>query len=169
MFKIAFFFLFLSASTTACADSISTAINIVEGFEKESGTLLDKLDPKGTPGLKKAFSEERVKAVSELKTLGWTHAPGEIRFRRTSRIVDSYTGRIITAVEGLDKRLPASAAPVIKESVKRLADLKRELLTELKESRKNEIAGEKELRPVPLIDRSPFDTTPGEAPGIWYR
>lgn len=165
--RIAAFLIVLSTPAPALADSISTAINIVEGFEVESNTLLDKLGPKETVVLRKSLSEERVRAVDELKTLGWTHAPGDIRYRRTLNIVDSYTGRVIAAVGALNKRLPSGAR--VQESVRKLTELKGVFLTELNESRKNELAGEKAIRPVPLIDRSPFDTTPGEAPGMWYR
>lgn len=164
--RIAAFLIVLSTPAPASADSISTAINIVEGFAVESNSLLDKLGPKETAGIRKSFSEERVRAVDELKTLGWTHAPGDIRYRHTLNIVDSYTGRVITAVGALNKRLSGAR---VQETVRKLTELKGVFITELNESRKNELAGEKSIRPVPLIDRSPFDTTPGEAPGMWYR
>ncbi len=167
--RIAAFLIVLSTPAVCYADSISTAINIVEGFEVEVNTLLDKLGPKETAATRKSLSEERVKAVDELKTLGWTHAPGDIRYRRTFNIVDSYSGRILAAVGALNKRLPLSAGARVQETVRKLTELKGASLTDLNESRKNELAGEKAVRPVPLIDRSPFDTTPGEAPGMWYR
>lgn len=167
--QIAGFLIVLSISSAVYADSISTAINIVEGFEAESNNILVKLDSKETAGIRKSSSEESARAVDELKTLGWTHAPGDIRYRRTFNIVDSYTDRVISAVTALDKRAQVSNGARVQESVKRLKELKGTFLTELDESRKKELAGEKPVRPVPLIDRSPFDTTPGEAPGMWYR
>lgn len=167
--QIAAFLIAFCAPSAVYADSISTAINIVESFEAESRAALAGLDPKQTAVLSKNLSAERARAVDELKTLGWTHAPGDIRYRRTLNIVDSFTGGVIDGLQALNGRLTATDAARAHESIKRLTELKVSLLKELNVSRKNELAGEKQERPVPLIDRSPFDTTPGEPPGIWYR
>jgi len=167
--QTAVFLLALTGASCCYADSISTAIGIVEGFETESAAIVSLFDPKDTSGTRLSLKQESTKAVDELKTLGWTHAPGDIRYRQTVKIVDSYTERVIKAVSSMDSGVRARNGSKVAESVKKLEELKAAFFTELTASRKKELEAEKPVRPVPLIDRSPYDTTPGNAPGIWYR
>jgi len=163
-------FIFLTASPLyAQTDSVTTALDIVEDFyavtEKQTGGLDGG---EALQKFRKRALEEKEKTTGELRALKWSEKPGTRRFNQVHKIVDAYTGSQIEAVRGLKTDLPAEETS-IDEAVKKLTELKASGLKELSGTLETETYEKKGDKPVPIIDRSPFETEPDKDGGIWYR
>ncbi|GMR05011.1 MAG: hypothetical protein BMS9Abin23_0935 [Thermodesulfobacteriota bacterium] len=162
--------LLLATPAFAQGDSVTTALGIVEDFHSETIELVNGVeDSASVESFVKKCIKERDRTLGELGSLRWIESPGERRFERVSRIVDSYmTGRI-DSLKGLKKKLNGRDRKYMEKVITSLVLLKKKQLEELGGSLKAETYRKKELKPVPIIDRSPFEKgRPGEE-GIWYR
>ncbi|MDO8426316.1 MAG: hypothetical protein Q7T24_02235 [Deltaproteobacteria bacterium] len=157
----------LSASVSfAQSDSVSKSLDIVNSFHTEAEVLTKGLV---SPSFQGQFAGERDEAVNELDSLSWTEKPGKRRFNLAYGIVDSYTEKIIESIEKLLPQAPPKSREALNNAVERLSALKTVAMRELNESLKAEAYEQERSKPVPLIDRSPFEAPPEEAPGMWFR
>ena len=167
--RFLFLLMFIGASASHAEDSVSSAISIVDEFYNETVNLTGGLDgADAVLGFHKKAIVDKEKVSSELKSLKWTEAPGPRRFNQVYKLVDSYTEDQIDDVNDLAALLPAGSRPGVESAVKRLSTLKEERLRELNEALKREIYEKKTDRPIPIIDRSPFEKEPADG-DIWYR
>jgi hypothetical protein len=166
---VAIIFVFILAPKAMCqSDSITTAMDIINDFSMETGAALTGIE-EAPFSLPVASAESREKTLSELESVRLAYTPGASRFRRIYSIVafyiDSEIASIRSALQGL---WPDDAVRVEKAST-RLSYLKEEKLSILTGSIGMETFEKDAISPVPLIDASPFEQRPEEAPGIWYR
>lgn len=152
-------------SSPVRADSVSKAVDIVNNFNSEMETLTKGLL---SPSLQEQLAEEKAGTLNALDTLDWTEKPGKRRTSLVYSAVDSYTAKVIDAIDEIVLEYPPSSRDALQNAVDRLSSLKTAAMRELNEALKTE-SREQERTPVPLIDRSPFETPPEEAPGIWFR
>ncbi|MBI5491449.1 MAG: hypothetical protein HY893_00795 [Deltaproteobacteria bacterium] len=155
----------LASNSLARADSVSKAVDIVNNFNSETETLTKGLL---SPSLQEQLAGEKAGALNALDTLDWTEKPGKRRSSLVYSTVDSYTAKVIDSIDEVVLESPPSSREALQNAVDRLSSLKTAAMRELNEALKAE-AREQDRTPVPLIDRSPFEAPPEEAPGIWFR
>jgi len=166
---IALGILLVAGTVSAQMGSIKTAMFIVDSFLDESLYL--------TRGLKKDENYEKVtkemrrrkdNTVTALRTLRWIESPGKERYGKIYRIVDTYLDAQIASINSLKE---SHYARRIERIVRELKDEKKVKLRALEETRKYETYRGKRLKPVPIIDKSPFESggKTGEGGEIWFR
>ena len=158
--------LFIITYGSALADSVSTAIRVVDDFYKETSQLLKGLLlEKDLSTFQDHSIREKEKTIAEIKRIRWTEDPGKRRAQHIMRIVDLYTREQIESVKGL---VPEDEER-LRDVINRLSAKREEVLSELTESFKYEVPRKKKIRPVPSIDISPFEDQPEGGRGIWDR
>lgn len=162
-FLLAFLFLWTSS---AFADSVSTAVGIVEEFSKEYNSVLKDIKEDEAVKSRKSSLEKKEQAVSDLKSLGWVEEPGARRFNQVRGIVDVYTSSVIASVRNLKAKLP-SYKNRFDDGEKKLLAMKIDVMKKLQESFKAETYQKKRREDVPLS--SPFETNTNEPQKMWER
>lgn len=160
----------LAAVSYAQSDSVSTAQRIVSDFFDAANGLTRGYDIGPGPGeLRRLLLENRDKAHSDLQTLNWTEEPGQRRFELVYRRVDSYMEDQMKPVKELYSRVPPEDKAAVEGILKRLTELRSAKLKELNDSLKAETFKQEKRKPVPVIDRSPYEKGPDSDKGIWER
>lgn len=158
---LALVILLLTAIGASGAESMKTAINIVEDFTREANILM------ASRSLAPLSSAAKENAVNELKQIRLTETPGQERSEKVYVVVSSYTGYVVDAVRRADGRTPDIA-----EIAGRLEDLRADMLKKLKGALDSESVRKREPKPVPSLDLSPHDEPPtpdNEKSGILFR
>ncbi len=160
---------FLITPVYAQGDSISTAIKIVKDFNAKVKGLTDELEYKKEITVYRDISSDRTeKVITELKDLRWVQGPGRSRAKRTYRIVELHIqDQIDSFVELIVKPHPEDKR--LKEVVGELVSTKDKALAELKKAFQAEVIEKERIKPVPLIDRSPFEKQREGESGMWDR
>lgn len=163
-------FLFHAApSAFAETGSVPAALQAVEGFYAGiTAETKDLGESAAVKDFRKRALEEKDRVHAQIRSIDWAETPGKKRFEKIYKFFDSYTVSQIASVKGLAMKLPGDKAR-IEEAIKRLTELKAGKIKELNEASKNEVTEEKKIKPVPVIDRSPFEKEPDSDKGIWYR
>lgn len=164
-------FIFLAAvPARAVMDSVSTALDTVNGFYAEAASLMDSVDEASQTFVVPA-QKEKERTLENLRSIGWAKKPSRSRYREVRGIVEAYTSGVISSIEALKPGLPAAKAVRVDEITEQLQALREFKLKELEETLKIESYEKKGPKPVPLMDRgrTPFEKRPGETPGIWFR
>lgn len=152
-------------SISAEPNGVASAIEAIQSFYDETYALIKDLPGKEAEELRKAAVERKALAESELKTMTLTESPSRARFQKAYKIAEDYTGWLTKSLSALK-----SKAPEMETAYGKTVELRHKKLEELKEAFKYEAAFDrKRPKEVPIIDRSPFETPPEEAPGMWYR
>lgn len=153
------------ALSLAQNDSVSTAIDIVEDFHKDSNRLMTKANLTAPENLRK-------KAIGDLEGIRLTETPGPKRFDHVYGVVDGYTRAVMSHFETSATKVHGPAYEALRNGLRELRTMRESSLSGLKESQKFETPAEKRIKPVPSLDTPPYEKTPTEpdgAPGIWYR
>ncbi|HBG46027.1 MAG TPA: hypothetical protein DDW94_03465 [Deltaproteobacteria bacterium] len=159
-------FLLLPADLPAQGDAVTTAINIVENFNKEATILMNS---SGFTGPSQAAVQ---KAAAVLKEIRITEPPGPKRHASVFEAVSSYTGNVLESIEVLKNKTAGRKKDLLADKIKRLEKLRTDDLARLSAALYAEAPMEKKPKEVPSIDLSPFDEEPAQPdgpPGILYR
>ena len=165
----ALFLLFLCLPVHAERGAIGASIRAVDEFYNETQNLTKDLAD--TPAVKEMRAEalrQKDAAIKNLENLNRVDRPGKKRFKQAYGIADSYIDARIEAVKALPQTSPEDKAR-IEGIVKNLLALKTEKLNAVNETEKFERTYEKKIKPVPSIDRSPYENSPEGDKGIWER
>ncbi len=169
--KILLLVLIVFAARTASAQmgSVKTAMFIVDSFFDE--TLYKMRDLERDDTLKRVSQEmqkRRNDTISNLRTIRMIEAPSKERYEKIYKIVDSYLGAQIESFNSLKESHNARSIELM---VRELQDLKKAKLRTLQETKKYETYRGERLKPVPLIDKSPFESggKTGSGGEIWFR
>jgi len=159
----------IAAPALAQMGSIKSAMFLVDGFLDETIYLTREL--KQDEALTKVMADMRRRkddTIAALQTLRWIESPGKERYNKIYSIVDSYSDAQIASINELKE---SHDARDIERMVRAMKALKLRKLKELKETLKYETYRGKSLRPVPIIDKSPFDSggKTGNGGEIWFR
>lgn len=152
----------LACTSAWCAESMKTAIDIVEDFSREANILMR------SRSIAPVSEAARDHAIEELKQIRLTEPPGQDRSKRVYVVVSSYTGYVVDSV-----RRSGGKKEDVEEITGRLTGLEADMLKKLQTILSAESTAKKEPRPVPSLDLSPHDE-PDEPPydekgGILYR
>ncbi len=142
-------------------ESVGTALNIVEDFNREANILME------SRGLAPISTAARDRTSEALKQIRLTEAPGKDRSEKIYDLVVSYTATVMESVKASRGKREA-----IEEAARRLEDLRAGMLDGLRVSLVAESSEKKEPRPVPSFDLSPHDepeTADDEKGGILFR
>ncbi len=151
-------------------DVVSVAIKAIEDFERSSLDYLKAFEGAGGASiLIKRYRDRTMETLSLIKEVRWSEGPGPRRFRRVLRIVDLYTADQIEMIEDFGRGSGFAGSPLFDEVMDGLARAREKALGELKKAFRLEVVEEKRIRPVPLIDRSPFEEDKQGGKGIWDR
>ncbi len=170
-----FTLLIFSASDSAAihpVDAVSAAVKVVEDFSESEMSLLKDLEgvpEAGLLSLQKRLSGRTLETKAGIKETGWSEGPGPRRFSRVYRMVDRYTLDQIDMIKAYAERSGLSDSPSYKRLMKELTKARKGALKELSEARRFEVPEDKRHRPVPIIDRSPFEQDKQGGKGIWDR
>lgn len=160
---------FLPALSRAQMGSIKTAMFIVDGFHDEALYLMRDLKrDESLQRVRKELGRRRDDTLAALKTLRWIESPSRQRYDKIYSIVRSYMDAQIATVNSLKE---SHYARQIERMVRDLKDLREEKLRTLAETKKYETFRTRNPRPVPIIDKSPFESggPAGEGGEIWFR
>lgn len=160
---LALVILLLAFASAQGAESMKTAIDIVEDFTGEAKILME------SRGLGTPSTAAKENAVEELRRIQLTERPGAQRSARVNTVVEAYTGYVVDSV-----RRSEGALPDIAETAERLEALRADMLEDLRAILASESIEKKEPKPVPSLDLSPHDEPPSppyddEEGGILYR
>ncbi len=149
--------------------SIKSAMFLVDGFFDETVYLTRDLERKEP--LTKTLEEMRQRkneTLTALRTLRMIEKPGKERYEKIYRIVDTYSE---AQIDSVNKLKDSHNAREIEHMVRDMKALKKKKLKELKETLKYETYRGKTLSPVPIIDKSPFESggKTGSGGEIWFR
>lgn len=160
------FLLALPAAARAQGDAVSSAINIVENFQKEANILMR------SSGLFEVPDFPRNMAIRDLEDIRRTEPPGVRRSERVYSIVNSFTQDVIGQAESRGMALMGPERARHADSIRRLRDLRSESLDRLRERLSAEMPQKTEPEGVPSMDISPYDEErqlPDGPPGILFR
>ncbi len=149
--------------------SVKSAMFIVDGFFDESMYLMRDLERDDT--LRSVTLEMRRRkddTITALRTMRWIESPSRERYDKIYSIVETYGDEQIASV---NKLKDTHNARTIELMVRQLKDLKNQKLKALAGTKKYETYRGKPLRPVPIIDKSPFESggKTGTGGEIWFR
>ncbi|MFQ5480801.1 MAG: hypothetical protein ACE5DW_05950, partial [Thermodesulfobacteriota bacterium] len=159
-------------SSTAYAQmpmgSVKTAIFLVDGFFDE--TMYITRDLSHNKQLAEAMNvmlDRKDNTISSLKTIRWTEPPGKDRYDKVYKIVEEYSEAQIETLMGL--REGPERRKIIR-AVKTMKALKRKKLKTLRETRKYETFRSRTPPPVPIVDKSPFESggKTGSGGEMWF-
>ncbi len=159
----------MASPALAQMGSVKSAMFLVDGFFDETLYLTREL--KRDDALSKTLTEMRRRkddTITALKTLRWIETPGKERYDKIYSIVETYSDAQIASINKLKESHDARGIELM---VREMKALKNRKLKELKETLKYETYRGKTLRPVPIIDKSPFDSggKTGTGGEIWFR
>ncbi len=169
--KILLLVLIVFAAGTASAQmgSVKTAMFIADSFYDEMLYKMRNLERDETlKKVRKEMRRRRDETISTLRTIRMTEAPGKERYEKIYGLVDSYLG---SQIESFNSLKESHNARGIELMVRELQDLKKAKLRALQNTKKYEIYRGEQPRPVPLIDKSPFESggKTGTGGEIWFR
>ncbi|MBI5888578.1 MAG: hypothetical protein HZB82_07710 [Deltaproteobacteria bacterium] len=165
----ALFLLLLCVPVHAERGAIGASIRAVDEFYNETQNLTkDLADSPAVKEMRAASLEQKDAAVKNLENLNRVDRPGKKRFKQAYGIAASYMDARIEAVKALPQASPEDKAR-IGGIAKTLLALKAEKLNAISETEKFERTDEKKIKPVPSIDRSPYENSPEGDKGIWER
>ena len=145
----------------SAAESMGTALHIVEDFTREANTLME------SRGLNPLSPIAKDKTTDTLKQIRLTEVPGKERSSKVYGVVSSYTERVLKTVRTLNSTWSVNEA-----GLTHLEKMRVSMLEGLRTSLDSESAMKKEPRPVPSFDLSPHDepVSPGnDRGGILFR
>jgi len=159
----------LARAASAQMGSVKTAMFIVDFFFDETLYMMRNLER--DEKLREVTEEMRKRkdaAISTLRTIRMIEAPGKERFTKIYLIVEAYLGAQIKSFNGLKESHDARGIELM---VRELQDIKKAKLKALQETKKYETYRGEQPRPVPLIDKSPFESggKTGSGGEIWFR
>ena len=151
-------------------DFIASALKVVKQFHAESRVRLKGLEASGAVA---SFRTESLKSreltSKDIKTLRWIEKPGPRRFKLIYNLVDAYTDTEISSVARLAAEVSGAERLSVERTAKTLRALKKLKLEKLGESLPLETYKRTEPKPVPIVDRAPFEKGATEGEGIWHR
>ncbi|MCR4287145.1 MAG: hypothetical protein NUW09_03935 [Deltaproteobacteria bacterium] len=166
-----FLSLFLLPLSASCqTDTIGVAVGVVEAFYNRTNGSVRKLGsvPDKEAGIfSEKASESKKKAIEELKSLRWSDTPGERRFKKVYKVVESFTAGRLDAFRNISKlSTPGDMSDITANELAALRDAE---LKRLKEAFKKEAPVVKKPKLVPLIDRPQYENRHDEERGMWDR
>jgi len=156
----------LPAYALAQGDAVSSAISIVENFQKEANILMR------SAGITEAPDFMGRMALRDLEQIRLTEPPGVRRSERVYGIVNSFTTDVIGTVESRGMMLSGPERERHSDAMKRLRELRSEVLERLRDRLSSDIPRDSEPEGVPSMDISPYDEErqlPDGPPGILFR
>lgn len=165
----ALFLLLLCVPVYAETGAISASIRAVDEFYNETQNLTkDLADMPAVKEMRVASLVQKDAAIKKLENLNRVDRPSKKRFKHAYDTAASYMDARIEAVKALPQTSPEDKTR-IESIVKTLLALKTEKLNAVNETEKFEQTDEKKIKPVPSIDRSPYEKSPEGDKGIWER
>jgi len=165
----ALFLLLLSMPAYAETGAIGASIKAVNEFYNETQNLTKDLAD--SPAVKAANAkplEQKDAAIKELENLNRVEKPSKKRFKHAYDTAAAYMDARIEAIKTLLQTSSEDKAHS-DSIIKSLLALKTEKLNAVNETEKFERTEEKIIKPVPSIDRSPYENSPEGDKGIWER
>lgn len=157
----------LPVSASAQTGSVSVALKAVNEFYTETDALTRGFEQGAiTVEAQKKSAEYQDSAIKEIHAIDWIDRPGKRRFKKIHTVVDAYLEKQFGLITKLFVDMPK---PDAGEALKKLVASKDAKLKALEEASALEVVEEKKEKPNPVIDRSPYETTPGTDKGIWER
>jgi hypothetical protein len=157
----------LPVSANAQTGSVSVALKAVNEFYTETDALTRGFEQGAiTAETQKKSIEYQDTAIKEIHAIDWVDRPGKRRFKKIHTVVETYLEKQLSLIR---KLFVDMAKPDAGEALKKLAASKDARLKALEEASSLEVVEEKKEKPNPVIDRSPYETTPGTDKGIWER
>jgi len=161
--------LLIASPALALMGSIKIAMFVVDSFYDE--TLYITRDLKRDESLTKTLSQMRKRkddTLTALRTMRWIESPGRDRYNKIYRIVETYSDDQIASLNKLKENHDPRS---IERMVREMKALKKRKLKEVKGTLKYETYQGKTLPPVPIVDKSPFDSggKTGTGGEIWFR
>ncbi|TAN63010.1 hypothetical protein EPN18_03515 [bacterium] len=156
-------------SVNAQTGSVSVALKAVNEFYTETDALTRGFEQGAiTAEAQKKSAEYQDTAIKEIHAIDWIDRPGKRRFKKIHTVVETYLEKQLSLIRKLfvDITKPDAGAG---ETLKKLVASKDAKLKALEEASSLEVVEEKKEKPNPVIDRSPYETTPGTDKGIWER
>jgi hypothetical protein len=164
------FVLLTAAPARAQGDFIASALKIVNQFHAESKARLKDLEAsKAVASFRKQSLKSKELTAKDIESLRWVEKPGSRRFKLVYNLVDSYTDLEIASVGRLAAKVSTDDRKSVERTARTLATLKKANLEELSESLPLETYKRAEPKPVPIIDRAPFEKGATDGDGIWDR
>ncbi|HHL39876.1 MAG TPA: hypothetical protein ENJ37_05170 [Deltaproteobacteria bacterium] len=165
---IAFFL--IPRPAAAQTDCVSIALRHVDEFEAALGRAVEPLMPEAAPAMEEA-SRRSDETARMLRNIRWSDEPGPRRQRRVARVFDDYAAALIDSLRSLAPRLDPDGRKRAAEAVDLLEGMRLEAVEEIRTSTDSHPKPREPRRPVPLIDRSPFEDKPeeGGGRGMWDR
>lgn len=165
----AFVVLFFASSAGAQMGSVKTAMFLVDGFYDEAVYLTRDLpQDERVSVVMKEILKQKEDTMAALKTTRWMDPPGQERYDKVYKMVEDYSD---AQIESIKKLRDVSAKKDINRMVRNLKSLKKKKLKTLKATHKYETYRAKNPRPVPIVDKSPFESggKTGTGGEIWFR
>ncbi len=160
----------LATPAYAQNDIVSAGIRAVDGFYTSTSKLMGGVNQtKPVKSFSKDALKEREKTTSEIRGIRWTEKPGMRRFNIVYESVDRYFKSQVSSIKALEDALGKKDKVQLEGIIKKLKKLRERKLKGLNEAVKVETFERKKGKPVPIIDRSPFEKGPAKDEGIWYR
>jgi len=161
--------IFFASPALAQMGSVKSAMFMVDAFFDETLYLTRDLEPDET--LTKVTAEMRKRkdnTLTALRTLRWIETPGKERYEKIYSIVERYAD---AQADSINKLKETHNPRGIELMVREMKAMKNRKLKELTGTRKYETYRGKNPRPVPIIDKSPFDSggKTGSGGEIWFR
>ncbi|MFQ5353884.1 MAG: hypothetical protein ACE5DR_02955 [Thermodesulfobacteriota bacterium] len=161
--------LLMTSTAGAQMESVKTAMFLVDGFFDEAMYVTRDL-PKDER-LTRVVSEMRKRkddTLAALKTVRWVDSPGQERYDKVYKIVSDYSDAQILSIEMLKE---GHEKKDVNRMVRTLKSLKKKKLKTLEGTHKYETYRAKNPLPVPIVDKSPFESggKTGTGGEIWFR
>lgn len=150
--------------------SFNAALDTVRTFDKETKALLpDGLLKEHKKVFIKTIKENKVDALSAIRSLRRSEGPSPKRFKRLYRIVDDHTREHIKEVDKLVSKVSPKHKTELNKLSAKLTEMRTAFLEELKETSSSERVPAKGIKADPVLDRSPYEERPGDVRGIYER
>ena len=154
----------------ARTESFTSALKIVKTFDKETKAHLpEEMLKVHKKVFIKTIKENRVDALSAIRSLRRSEGPSPERFKRLYRIVDDHTREHIKEVNKLVPKLSSKNKAEIRKLSAKLEELRTDLLEEFKGTSFSEMKPARGIKAEPVLDRSPYEERPGDVRGIYER
>lgn len=170
MLFTALFLLLFSIPVYAETGAVKTSIKAVDEFYNETQNLTkDIADGPAVKDMRAASLKQKDAAIKELENLNRVERPSKKRFKHAYDIAAAYMDARIEAIKTLVAQTSSEDKARIDNIIKSLLALKTEKLNAVNDTEKFERTDEKIIKPVPSIDRSPYENSPERDKGIWER
>lgn len=157
------FLLFSVTVANAQTDSPKAATEVIKVFYSGVSKTIEGL---GEARLEPEITKRRDQALSDISSIRITESPGEKRFKKVYTVVETSAGKEIAVLRDLTRGYAAGEKAKAEEEIKKLTELRSDLLNELEKTLQYEISSEERMTPPPPISGPPFTSDRNESPAV---